>query len=92
MKRYRSSFNFTQNIKSAMSPCGTFLFSCGADTKIHCWNIDTGDQVTSTGMSLDYMKPARDIDFHPYDNIIAICSFDTHSPIYVFSYNPDSKN
>ncbi len=74
-----------------MSPCGTFLFSCSADTKIQCWNIDTGDQVNSTGISLDYMKPTRDIDFHPYDNMIAMCSFDTHSPIYVFSYNPDSK-
>ena len=91
VKRYKSSYNFSQNIKSAMTPCGTFLFCSGVDAKVYCWNIDTGDQVTKSSINLDYMKPARDIDFHPYDNMIALCSFDTYSPIYVFSYNSDSK-
>ena len=91
VKRYKSSFNFTQNIKSTMTPCGTFLFSSGADTKIHCWNIDTGDEVTKTTINLDFIKPARDIDFHPYDNMIALCSHDSHSPVYIFVYNSDSN-
>ena len=91
VKRYKSTYNFNQNIKSTMTPCGTFLFSSGADTKIYCWNIDTGDQVAPTNLSVDYLKPARDLDFHPFDNMMAVCSFEHHSPIYVLNYNSDSN-
>ena len=72
-----------------MTPCGTFLFNSGADTKISCWNIDTGDQLTTASISLNFLKPARDIDFHPYDNLIAFCSYDTNAPIYVFKFNSE---
>lgn len=91
VKTYKSSFNFTQNINSALTPCGSFLFSSGVDTKINCWNVDSGDQVPVSNINLNYLKPARDIDFHPFDNLIVFCSFDTYSPIYVFKYNSDSN-
>ena len=91
IKSYKSSFNFTQNVKSTITPCGSFLFSSGVDTNIYCWNIDSGDQVPVLNISLNYLKPARDIDFHPFDNLIVFCSYDVHSPIYVYKYNPDSK-
>ena len=78
-----------QNLNSTITPCGTFLFNSGADTKISCWNIDTGDQITTASITLNYLKPARDIDFHPYDNLIAFCSYDTNAPIYVFKYSSE---
>lgn len=90
VQRYKGTFSFTQNLKSAISPCGTFLFNSGSDTKIYCWNIITGDLVANP-IVLNYMKPARDIDFHPYDNYIAFCSYETRAPIYVYKYNPKSK-
>ena len=89
--RYKGSYSFVQNLKSAMSPCGTFLFSCGADTKINCWNVGTGDQVTTATINCNYIKPARDINFHPYDNFIAFCSFETNASVFVFKFNSDSN-
>ena len=89
VQRYKGAFNFNQNLKSTITPCGTFLFSSGADTKIYCWNIDSGEQVTTASINLNYMKPARDICFHPFDNMIALCSFDTHAPVYIFKYNAE---
>jgi len=91
VREYKSLFNFNQNIRSAITPCGTFLFSAGADTKIYCWNVDTGDLVTTSSVYLNYLKPARDIDFHPHDNFIVLCSYDSNAPVYLFTYNPDSK-
>ncbi|CAF0887332.1 unnamed protein product [Brachionus calyciflorus] len=90
VQRYKGTYSFSQNLKSAISPCGTFLFNSGSDTKIHCWNINNGDQLET--ISLNYIKPSRDIDFHPYDNYIAFCSYDTNSPIYVFKHNPEKIN
>ena len=89
MQRYKTSFNLNQNLNSAITPCGTFLFNSCADTKISAWNVDTGDQITTASISLNYLKPARDIDFHPYDNLIAFCSYDTNAPIYVFKYSSE---
>ena len=91
MLRYKCGFNLNQNLKSTISPCGTFLFNSGADTKIYCWNIDTGDEITTASIPLNYLKPARDIDFHPFDNLIAFCAFDTSAPVYVFKYNSESR-
>jgi jouberin len=92
VQRYISTSNLNYNYRSAMSPCGTFLFNSGADTRIYCWNIDSGDQVATASIELNYLKPARDIDFHPHDHMIAFCSYDTpHSLIYVFKYDSESN-
>ena len=89
VQRYKTSFNLNQNSNSAMTPCGTFLFNSSADTKISCWNVDTADQITSASILLNYLHPARDMDFHPYDNLIAFCCYDTNAPIYVFKYDSE---
>ena len=39
-----------------MSPCGTFLFTSGADTKAYCWNIESGDLAPTNGINLNYLK------------------------------------
>ena len=91
VQRYKGAFNFNQNLRSTMSPCGTFVFSSGADTKLYCWNIDSGEQVTTASLTLNYIKPARDMCFHPFENMIAICSYDLHAPAYTFIYNSESK-
>ncbi len=90
--RYKGTYSFVQNLKSSLTPCGTFIFSCGADTKIYCWNVSTGDQVATASINLNYIKPVRDINFHPYDHMIAFCSFETNAPVYVFKFNPESEN
>lgn len=89
--RYKGSYTFSQNLKSAMTPCGTFLFCCGADTSICCWNVALGEQITTARLHLDFIKPARDISFHPYDNFIAFCSQESGAPVYVYAFNADSK-
>ena len=89
VQRYKGAYNFNQNLRSAISACGTFLFNSGGDTKIHCWNIDTGDKVDT--INLSYLKPVRDIDFHPYDNMIAFCSFDSNAPVTMFHFNSESR-
>ena len=89
--RYKGTYSFVQNLKSAMTPCGTFIFSCGVDTKIYCWNVATGDQVATASIQLNYIKPVRDINFHPYDNFIAFCSFEPNASAYIFKFNPESN-
>jgi hypothetical protein len=78
-------------MRSSITPCGTFVFTPGADTKSYCWNIETGDLVTPTGINLNYLKPARDLHYHPFDHMIAYCSYGSHAPVYVFKYNKESK-
>ena len=29
------------------------------------------------------------MDFHPYDNLIAFCCYDTNAPIFIFKYNSE---
>lgn len=91
VQRYKGTYNFSQNLKSTVTPCGTFLFNCGSDTKVYCWNINSGDQLATASINLNYLKPARDIDFHPYDNFIAFCCYDSNAPVYMFKFNSESK-
>ena len=89
--RYEGGLTFNEFIRSSITPCGTFLFTSGADTKAYAWNVETGDLITTIGINLNYLKQARDAHYHPFDHMIAFCSYGPHSPIYVFKYDIDSK-
>ncbi len=78
---------FNEFMRSSMTPCGTFLFATAIDTCVNCWNIETGDLVITNNMDLNYLRPPRDINYHPYDHMIAFASYGTHSPIFIFNYD-----
>jgi hypothetical protein len=80
---------FNDSMRSSMTPCGSFVFASAVDTRVYCWNVETGNLVITTNMDLNYMKPPRDIQYHPYDHIIAFASYGPHSPIYLFNYDSD---
>ena len=91
MQRYKGAYSTAnQQVRATMSPCGTFLFTSSADMRMHCWNVDTGDELTTASIELNYMRAARDIAFHPHEHLMAFCSHDTHAPILIFTYNPES--
>ncbi|RNA40529.1 jouberin isoform X2 [Brachionus plicatilis] len=87
VQHFKGMFNLNQNLRSCISPCGTFLFNSGGDTNIYCWNINTGDQLET--ITLNYVKPARDIDFHPYDNYMVFCCNDSNAPVFIYKHNPE---
>jgi hypothetical protein len=72
-----------------MTPCGTFVFASAVDTRVYCWNVETGDLVITNNMDLNYLKPPRDIHYHPYDHMIAFASYGPHSPVFIFNYDGD---
>lgn len=88
VQHFNGQFNLSQNNRSCISPCGTFLFNSGNDTKVYCWNINTGDQIDT--ITLNYAKSVRDMDFHPYDNYLVFCCNDLNAPVLIYKHNPES--
>ncbi|XP_032238499.2 jouberin isoform X2 [Nematostella vectensis] len=86
MQRYLGASNFKEHIHSAMSACGSFVFSGSEDGLAYVWNTDTGD-IVSIYTSLAYEHAVSDVDFHPLDHLIVFCSFGNSQPVLVYKYN-----
>ncbi|XP_067677966.1 jouberin-like [Haliotis asinina] len=87
MQNYIGALNFREKIRSAISPCGTFVFAGSEDNTAYVWNTETGDQVARYS-ELNYQRPVTDLDYHPRDHIIAICSLGDNQPVLVYNYDP----
>ncbi|EDO41300.1 predicted protein, partial [Nematostella vectensis] len=90
MQRYLGASNFKEHIHSAMSACGSFVFSGSEDGLAYVWNTDTGD-IVSIYTSLAYEHAVSDVDFHPLDHLIVFCSFGNSQPVLVYKYNVKGK-
>ncbi|XP_072046186.1 jouberin-like [Amphiura filiformis] len=88
MQRYVGALNFKEQIRSGMTGCGSFVFSGSEDYQAYVWNADTGDLV-ATYQDLGYKHPVCDVDYHPYDHMVAFCSRGEGQPVLIYTY--DSK-
>ncbi|OWF48871.1 jouberin-like isoform X4 [Mizuhopecten yessoensis] len=87
MQKYIGALNFREQIRSSITPCGSFVFSGSEDNYAYAWNTDTGDQVAMYS-ELNYRHPVTDIDYHPRDHMYAACSLGDNQPIVVYDYDP----
>ena len=85
-QRYMGALNFREQILSRITPCGSFVVSGSEDGAAYVWNFETGDQVARYA-ELNYHHPLTGVDFHPYDNMIAFCSFGENEPVLIYRYN-----
>ena len=89
MQKYFGAENLKEKICSTITPCGSFVFSGSEDGKLYSWNTDTGDQV-AVYTQLNYHGPVTDVDYHPRDHMLAVCSLGSNHPIYLYKYDPQS--
>ncbi|XP_071499976.1 jouberin-like [Diadema antillarum] len=86
MQHYVGVLNFREQIRSALSPCGSFLFSGSEDRRGYVWNTDTGEQVAAY-TELGYRQPVCDVDYHPHEHMVALCSRGESHPVQVYVYD-----
>ncbi|XP_060065201.1 jouberin-like [Ylistrum balloti] len=87
MQKYIGALNFREQIRSSITPCGSFVFSGSEDNYAYAWNTDTGDQVAMYS-ELNYRHPVTDIEYHPRDHMFATCSLGDNQAIVVYDYDP----
>ncbi|XP_030836155.1 jouberin isoform X2 [Strongylocentrotus purpuratus] len=86
MQNYIGVLNFREQIRSILSPCGSFVFSGSEDRHGYVWNTDTGEQVAAY-TQLGYRQPVCDVDYHPHEHMVALCSRGEGHPIQVYIYD-----
>ncbi|XP_052095753.1 jouberin-like isoform X1 [Mytilus californianus] len=87
MQKYIGHLNFREQIRSTITPCGSFVFSGSEDNLVYAWHTETGDQVVMY-TDLNYRNPVTDVDYHPRDHMIAMCSVGENQPIIIYNYDP----
>nr|XP_054754386.1 jouberin-like [Lytechinus pictus] len=86
MQNYVGVLNFREQIRSVLSPCGSFVFSGSEDRHGYVWNTDTGEQVAAY-TQLGYRQPVCDVDYHPHEHMVALCSRGEGHPIQIYIYD-----
>ena len=43
VQKYIGALNFREQLRSCISPCGSFIFSGSEDNLAYAWNTDTGN-------------------------------------------------
>jgi jouberin len=71
-RRYIGAFNLQDRLHSTFSSCGSLVFSGSEDGQVHCWHTYNGNLLYSY-KNLKYTQPVVDIQFHPFDNLLAMC-------------------
>jgi hypothetical protein len=84
-RRYAGIFNLQDRIRSTFSSCGSLVFSGSEDGQVNCWHTYNGNLIYSF-KSLHYTQPVLDIQFHPFDNLLAMCSIGPLHQVYVFQH------
>ncbi|XP_002935854.3 jouberin isoform X2 [Xenopus tropicalis] len=85
-KKYIGATNYREKLRSAFTPCGTFVFAGSEDRIAYVWNAETGDQVAKYS-ELSYTAPLRDVAFHPHEHMVAFCAFGQNQPVLVYIYD-----
>ncbi|UJR37055.1 hypothetical protein I4U23_029760 [Adineta vaga] len=84
-RRYVGSFNLQDRIRSTFSSCGSLVFAGSEDGQVHCWHTYNGNLLYSYKY-INYTQPVVDIQFHPFDNLVAMCAIGPLHQVYVFQH------
>ena len=66
MQKYIGALNFREQIRSCITPCGSFVFSGSEDNFAYAWNTDTGMlhcRTTVNPLLRDHIKQDRFLAF-----------------------------
>ncbi|KAG0729248.1 Jouberin [Chionoecetes opilio] len=83
------ALNVREQLRSCISPCGTWVVSGSEDGGLFVWNSDTGDMTTSV-MDLPLYGTVSCVDFHPHDHMLAVCSYSSESPVLILAHTPNT--
>ncbi|KAK7058710.1 hypothetical protein SK128_009689 [Halocaridina rubra] len=88
--RLTGGLNVREQLRGCVSPCGTWVISGSEDYGIYIWHSDTGELLAAF-LNLSIKGSISCVDFHPFDNMIAICSYASQTPVLILSHNPEKK-
>ena len=77
--------NLQDRIRSTFSSCGSLVFSGSEDGQVNCWHTYNGNLIY-TYKTLNYTQPVVDLQFHPFDNFLAMCSIGPLHQVYIFQH------
>ena len=78
-------------IRSTFSLCGSLIFAGSEDGQVHCWHTYNGNLLYSYKY-INYTQPVIDIQFHPFDNLLAMCAIGPLHQVYVFQHTFDDAD
>lgn len=55
VKKFTGATNYRERIQSALTPCGSFIFSGSEDGLAYVWNAETGELADQTKPTLAYL-------------------------------------
>ncbi|XP_076033750.1 jouberin-like isoform X2 [Oratosquilla oratoria] len=87
--RLKGALNVCEQIRSCVSPCGTWVLSGSEDRGVYVWNADTGE-IASAFWDLPFEGTTSCVDFHPHDHILAVSSCSLEAPIVILTYKADA--
>ncbi|XP_063868678.1 jouberin-like isoform X1 [Scylla paramamosain] len=85
----RGALNVREQLRSCISPCGTWVVSGSEDGGLFVWNSDTGEMAASV-MDLPLYGTVSCVDFHPHDHMVAVCSYSSESPVLILAHTPNA--
>ncbi|MPC21598.1 Jouberin [Portunus trituberculatus] len=85
----RGALNVREQLRSCISPCGTWVVSGSEDGGLFVWNSDTGEMAASV-MDLPLYGTVSCADFHPHDHMVAVCSYSSESPVLILAHAPNA--
>ncbi|XP_078693439.1 jouberin-like isoform X3 [Branchiostoma floridae x Branchiostoma belcheri] len=86
MQRYHGALNNRQQVRSVLTPCGSFVIAGSEDSCAYVWNTETGDKV-AVYRELGYQNTVCGLDFHPHDHMVAFCCYGDNNPILIYTYD-----
>ncbi|XP_019624122.1 PREDICTED: jouberin-like [Branchiostoma belcheri] len=86
MQRYHGALNSRQQVRSVLTPCGSFVIAGSEDSCAYVWNTETGDKV-AVYRELGYQNTVCGLDFHPHDHMVAFCCYGDNNPILIYTYD-----
>ncbi|XP_078609329.1 jouberin-like isoform X10 [Branchiostoma floridae x Branchiostoma japonicum] len=86
MQRYHGALNNRQQVRSTLTPCGSFVIAGSEDSCAYVWNAETGDKV-AVYRELGYQNTVCGLDFHPHDHMVAFCCYGDNNPILIYTYD-----
>lgn len=81
----QGALNVREQLRSCISPCGTWVVSGSEDGGLFVWNSDTGELAASV-MDLPLYGTISCVDFHPHDHMMAVCSYSNESPVLILAH------